>query len=287
MARQSSFQGPRLNSGFSLQGPKRACCTWVLWTAVILGLGGCSSSHPASVHLRQEVHVAAASNLKHVLDALVADFHKTHSDVQVKVTYGSSGNFMAQLINHAPYDLFLSADADYPTRLERLGLVAPEDQFTYAIGQLVLWVSQDSLLDPTSQGLSSLADPRVTRIAIANPRHAPYGRAAEAALSKLGYWEPLQQKLVLGENVEQTAHFLHTGAAQAGLLPYSLVLGSSLKDTGRHWLVPRDLYPPLTQNGVILTWAKGKAAAYQLRNYLRGEAGRRLFQRYGYLLPKE
>src|SRR5262249_50683948 len=150
-----------------------------------------------------EVRVAAAANLKSAFDEIAVEFQKEHPDVRVSVTYGSSGNFFAQIINRAPFELFLSAHVDYPRQLVEQGLAEKNAEFVYAAGQIVVWVSNGSKLDPEKSGIQVLADASVRKVAIANPKHAPYGRAAQAAMKHLGVFEKVQDRLVLGENIEQ------------------------------------------------------------------------------------
>jgi molybdate transport system substrate-binding protein len=230
------------------------------------------------------VRVAAASDLKFPLDELVTAFKRRRPDVTVAATYGSSGNFHAQLQNRAPFDVFLSADAEYPRRLREKGL-ARGDVFPYAIGRLAVWVPKGSSLDIEGQGLRALLAPEARHIAIANPRHAPYGRAAEAALRTLGLFEALQPRLVYGENVAQAAQFAQTGAADAGILALSLALAPALRENGRHAEVPRDAYPAITQAGLILRWAHDREAARAFRDFLLGPEGRATLERYGFGLP--
>jgi molybdate transport system substrate-binding protein len=230
------------------------------------------------------VRVAAAADLQFALDDVVAAFKHRRPDVTVVPTYGSSGNFHAQLLNRAPFDVFLSADTEYPRRLRERGL-ARGDVFTYAIGRLAVWVPKGSSLDVEGQGLRALLAPEACRIAIANPRHAPYGRAAEAALRMLGLLEALQPRLVYGENVAQAAQFAQTGAADAGILALSVVLAPALHESGRHVEVPRDAYPTITQAGLILRWARDREAARAFRDFLLGPEGRAVLERHGFGLP--
>jgi molybdate transport system substrate-binding protein len=265
----------------------RLCSFFTVGTFLLLLLAGCSSSQPSPSTATRELRVAAAANLKFAFEELTAEFQIQHPEIQVKTTYGSSGNFFAQLTNKAPFDLFLSADVEYPTQLVTQGYVTKEDYFLYAVGKLVVWVPKDSPLDLEKLGLRALLDPQVKRVALANPRHAPYGRAAEAALHKQGIYAEVQPKLVFGDNLDQAAHFAYSGATQAGILSLSLARGPTMHQQGRYWLVPAELHPPLAQAGVILSWAKEKEAARQLRDFLRSETGRTMLQRQGYDLPKE
>ncbi len=241
-----------------------------------------TASPPKEVPLPRELTVAAASDLKFALDEILAEFQKDHADVRVKVTYGSSGNFFAQLSNKAPFDLFFSADIEYPRKLIEQGLAAKETEFQYAVGHIVVWVPNDSKLDVERLGIETLADSSVRKIAIANPKHAPYGRAALAALKSLGVYERIESRLVLGENIAQTAQFVETGAADVGILALSLAMAPAMRDKGRYWQVPQDAHPPLEQGGIILSWAKDQEAARQLRAFVMGDAGRAILKQYGF-----
>ncbi len=228
--------------------------------------------------------VAAAANLKGALGEAAAGFQAANPGVDVRVTYGSSGNFHAQILNGAPFDLFVSADEVYPRKLEEAGLAVGEP-FTYATGKLVLWVPKSSPLDVERQGLGALLDPSVRRIAIANPALAPYGRAARAALESAGLHQRLESRLVLGESVTQAAQFAQSGSAEAALLPLSLVLAPPLSTEGRHVLVPAGTYPPIVQAGVVLAGAKEPKLASAFARWLLGPDGRAILEKYGYGPP--
>jgi molybdate transport system substrate-binding protein len=258
----------------------------VLWVALIgLAVAGCSpATRGPGEHV---VTVAAAADLKFALDDLLAAFHQAHPDIRAEVSYGSSGNFFAQLSNRAPFDVFFSADIDYPRRLIEQGLADRDSEFVYAVGHLVVWTRRDSPLDVEKLGVRALLEPAVRKIAIANPKHAPYGRAAEAALQKLQVYDQVRDRLVLGENVAQAAQFVETGAADAGVIALSLALAPTLRDKGRYWEVPLDAYPRLEQGGVILSWARDRAAADTLRAFVLGPEGKVVLRRYGFFLPGE
>jgi len=233
------------------------------------------------------VAVAAAADLKFALDTLIADFQKKNPAIAVKATYGSSGNFFTQLLNKAPFDLFLSADIEYPQKLIDAGLAVKGSKFSYAIGRLVVWVPKDSKIDVKKLGIEALLDGNIKKIAIANPKHAPYGRAAEAALKKLGVYEKVSTKLALGENIAQTAQFVESGAADIGLLALSLVLAPAMKDKGVYWEVPQDAFPKLEQGGVMLSWAKDVGAAKTFQAYIVSAEGKKVLKDFGFLLPAE
>jgi molybdate transport system substrate-binding protein len=246
-----------------------------------------TASSPKVASPSRELTVAAAFDLKFALDEILAAFEKEQPDARVKVSYGSSGNFFAQLSNKAPFDLFFSADIEYPRKLIEQGLAAKETEFQYAVGHLVLWVPNLSKLDVERLGIEAMTDPAVRKIAIANPKHAPYGRAALAALKSLGVYERVEERLVLGENIAQTAQLVETGAADVGLLALSLVMAPAMRDKGRYWPVPQDAHPPLEQGGIMLSWAKDQEAARRLRAFVMGDAGRAILKQYGFALPSE
>src|SRR5258705_8427952 len=168
----------------------------------------------------QEIRVAAAADLKFALDELGTQYEK-EARKKVAVIYGSSGNFFAQIQNGAPFDLFLSADIEYPRKLEAAGLAEPGTVYEYAVGRIVIWMPPDARADVAKLGWKALLEPSVERIAIANPEHAPYGRAAVAALRKAGVYEQVRKRLVYGENIAQAAQFVAAGSAQAGNLTFS------------------------------------------------------------------
>lgn len=231
----------------------------------------------------QTLTVAAASDLQAVLPGLVAGF-EAESGLTVRVTFGSSGNFFAQIQNGAPFDVFLSADVEYPRLLASRGKADAATLYTYALGQLVVWTRVRSGLD-LRRGLAVLADPTVTRVAIANPAHAPYGRAALAALDSAGITAQVRPKLVLGENASQTAQFVQSGNAQAGLLPRSLALSPALARSGHFVPVPGHLHPPIVQAAVVVSASKQHAAAARFLAFLKRDATAAHLVQAGFLRP--
>ena len=229
--------------------------------------------------------MAAAADLQFAFEELAASFERTHPDIRVEASYGASGNFFAQLVNRAPFDVFLSADMDYPRRLAKELGSAERATFAYAVGHLVVWVPLRSTLAVDQLGIKTLLDPSVQKIAIANPRHAPYGRAAEAALKSLKVYDSVKDRLVLGENVAQAAQFVQSGAADAGVFSRSLALAPALRDAGRFWEIPQDAYPRLEQGGLILPWAEDASAAMRLRDFLLGSGGKTILRRFGFDVP--
>jgi len=233
----------------------------------------------------REVVVAAAADLKFAMEPLVSAFRAKRPDVVLKVSYGSSGSFHAQISNGAPFDLFFSADAGYPHQLAKAGLSTDGKVALYAIGHLVVWVPAASPIDVRKLGIRALLHSSVRRIAIANPRHAPYGRAAEAAMKSLGVHEQLKEKLVLGENVAQAAQFVESGSAEIGILALSLALAPALEGKGRRWDVPLDAFPRIEQGCVVLRNGKAAADARAFRDFVTGPEGREILNRFGLSAP--
>lgn len=235
----------------------------------------------ASAAPARDLTIAAASDLQLVFPEVVAAFEKT-TGKKVRVSYGSSGNFFAQIQNGAPFDLFFSADVDYPRRLAAAGFAQSEPQ-VYGIGRIVLWVPKDSKLDIEQAGLQALLAPEVKKIAIANPAHAPYGRAAKAALEEAGLWARVQPKVVIGENISQTAHFVRSGNADAGLIALSLALSARMKPEGRYWLVPDEMHARLEQAAVITKAAKDPSLARQFLAFMQTGEARAIMAKFGFV----
>jgi molybdate transport system substrate-binding protein len=227
--------------------------------------------------------IAAAANLSDCIAAIDAEFLKHNPDAQLKVSTGSSGNFYAQIRNGAPYDVFVSADMDYPKRLAADGQARPETLRLYAYGQLVLWTMRDDV--DLSRGLAVLTTPAVRTIAIANPDVAPYGRAAQAALEKAGLWESVRAKLVRGENISQTAQFVQSGNADAGFVALSLLKSPATLGLGRIYLLPAGSHPPLEQGAIVTQHGADNPLAKRYLDFLGSPAARTIFSAYGYTLP--
>jgi molybdate transport system substrate-binding protein len=234
----------------------------------------------------QEIVVAAAADMSAALPQLVTAYTKKTGQM-VKVSFGSSGNLTNQIRNGAPFDVFFSADEEYPQQLIAEGSATKDTLYRYAIGRLVLWVAGDSLLDLSKLGIQALLDPSVKKISIANPATAPYGRAAEAALRHLGIYDQVSGRLVLGENVSQAAQFVESGNAQAGLIALSHALAPAMKDKGRYWTVPLDAYPTLNQAAVVLSKSKQQDAARKFLEFVRSSEASSLLTSYGFSLPAE
>jgi molybdate transport system substrate-binding protein len=235
------------------------------------------------VRAQTALTVVAASDLQSALPAIAAQFEK---DTRQKVTlsFAASGALFAQIQNGAPFDVFLSADIDYPRRLEATGLAEPGSLYEYASGHLVLWTRIDSGVD-VRPGLAVLKTPAVKRIAVANPQTAPYGRAAVAALRHEGLYEQVQSKLVLGENISQTAQFAESGNAQVGLIALSLASSPALKAVGTYADIPTSFYPPIQQAAIVVASSKQKAVARQFLEYLKRPSTMTTLQSFGFAVP--
>jgi len=231
----------------------------------------------------QEIAVAAASDLSSVFPQIAGKFEQ-ETGRKVRVTYGSSGQFFLQIENGAPYDLFFSADLQYPRRLAAEGLADPGTIQLYAVGKIVLYVPNGSAVD-AAEGLRVLLSPRLNRVAIANPAHAPYGRAAVEALKSAGLYEAVKSKLVMGENVSQAAQFVQSGSAGAGIVALSLALSPAMRSAGHFAELPLSGYTPLKQAAVILKSSRDRAGAEQFLTYLRRPETAALLARYGFTLP--
>lgn len=245
-----------------------------------------AAGSPGAAADRKGPLVAAASDLTFALDAIAERFTRETGE-PVRLVFGSSGQLARQVMHGAGFELFLSADEAFVHRLADAGLTRDRGVL-YAVGRLVVFAPHGSPLrvDGSLEGLADLAaQGRLTTFAIANPEHAPYGRAAEAALRARGLWDAVRPALVLGENISQAAQFATTGDAAGGLIAYSLALSPALSARGRYALVPESFHPPLRQR-MVLTKAAGPAAG-RFYEYLQQEEARELFRRYGFVLPDE
>ncbi|HEU5403064.1 MAG TPA: molybdate ABC transporter substrate-binding protein [Terriglobales bacterium] len=238
----------------------------------------------AALSPAQQLTVAAAADLQFAFHDLGAQFEK-QTGISVRVTYGSSGNFTTQIENGAPFDLFFSADVQYPQRLVSEGFAEPGSLYRYANGKLVLWVPNGSKVD-LSKGMAALLEPSVGRIALANPKHAPYGRAAVAAMKSTGVYETAESKLVLGENVSQTAQFVQSGTADVGLLALSLAVSPGMATSGHYVEVPEKDYPVIEQGAAIVKHSKNETAAKKFLQFMKTPAARTILQKYGFTVPK-
>lgn len=231
----------------------------------------------------EKITIAAAADLKFAMDEIITSFKKSSTGHETEVVYGSSGKFHTQIQQGAPYDLFFSADIKYPQELAKKGMAASEVR-PYAVGRVVIWSNS---MDASKMTLASLTDPKISRIAIANPKHAPYGKRAEEALKSLKLWDTLQPKLVYGENIAHTAQFVQTGNAQAGIIALSLALNPELSKKGGYYLIPDKLHNPLEQGYIITKRGADKPLAKLFADYMGSKPARSIMSKYGFVLPGE
>jgi len=258
---------------------KNFCCAtlvFILFTAPI--------SWPQAQKSGNELIVAAAADLSSALKDIGDGFEK-NTGVRLKLSFGASGALTQQIENGAPFDVFFSADMDYPRQLIRDGHADAGTLYQYAVGKLVLWVPVDSPLDVAHKGMGVLLDPSVKKISIANPQHAPYGRAAVEALKHAGLYDRLKDKIVMGENVSQAAQFAESGNTQAGFVALAHAVTPGMQGKGKYWEVPADYYAPLAQGVVVISRSPRKKEAQQFLEYIKTKAAREIFQKYGFTLP--
>lgn len=230
----------------------------------------------------QTLRIAAAADLKFAMPDILEQFKAKHPTVKVEVSYGSSGLFFQQISNGANFDLFFSADITYPQHLKDAKLV-DGDVSTYAYGTLVLY----STVVKIDRGIEILTDPRVKRIAIANPKHAPYGRRAEEFLKNKGFYSKIQDKLILGDNISQTGQFAITGNADVAFLALSIAISPEFKNKGSYILLDKKLYTPLEQGCVQLKKAQPNVSARYFLEFVLGPACAPIFEKYGFTVPNK
>jgi molybdate transport system substrate-binding protein len=234
----------------------------------------------------EEIIVAAASDLKFAMAELTGQFEK-QTGHKINVTYGSSGNFFSQIQTGAPFDAFFSADIEYPRKLEAAGLAEAGTLYKYAIGRIVIWTPAGSPVDAAKRGWDALLDPAVQKISIANPKHAPYGRAAVAALQKAGIYAKVEAKLVYGEDISQAAQFVQSGNAQAGIIALSVAVSPAMRDAGSRWEIPEDAYPPIEQAAIMLKVSQKKGIARAFLEFVKSPAGRTMLKKSGFTIPHD
>lgn len=274
--RQERLRQTRLFHGGVLSGSLRRAFVCLLLAVAAFNLSAARAAEPPLI--------AAAADLHYALSA-AADLFTRSGGKQVKLTFGSSGNFTRQIIEGAPFELFLSADEGYVARLEERGLTEGAGT-PYGLGRVVLFAPRGSpvRIDPDLRDIkAALADGRLQRFAIANPEHAPYGRAAREILLRAGVWGALKDRLVLGENASQAAQFAATGAAQAAIIPYSLALAPAMADRGSYVLLKEEQHAPLRQRMVLIKGAGETAKRFYA--FLQQEEARAIFLRYGFAPP--
>jgi molybdate transport system substrate-binding protein len=238
----------------------------------------------ACVAAAEEITVAAAADLNYALAELARQF-ETATRNNVTLSFGASGNLSSQIQSGAPFDVFFSADEDYPKKLATVGIVDASSLRTYAVGHLVLWIPNNSPFEPEKLQMGVLTQSAITKIAIANPQHAPYGRAAISALEHFGLKGKVSAKLVMGENMSQAAQFVQSGNAQAGLIALSLAKSPAMESAGRYWELPSDAYPELKQAVVIVSASKHKKTAQAFVDYVLSSEGAAVLRKYGLTPP--
>lgn len=249
-------------------------------------LGGCTKPAPKRASKAPtKIRVAAATDLRSCLDALTDAFQIEHPNFDLLPTFGASGVLLTQLKSGLETDLYLAADIAYAHDLAAAGLAAEADVFESGQGRLVVWVRNESPIDVVTLGADALLDTSVRRVAIANPLHAPYGRAAVAVLEYLALHERLKEKLAVGESAAQAAQYVESGAAEVGILPLALAKGTRLTERGRFWVVPADAHPPIRHGGAIHARAIDREATVAFRDFLLAPAGRAILARYGFEFP--
>ena len=242
-----------------------------------------SSIAPARAADR-EITVAAAADLSSALQEVAAQYEK-RTGISVRLSFGASGALTQQIQNGAPFDIFFSADMEYPRQLIAGGYAESATLYRYAVGRLILWVPKDSPLDVENKGMEVLLDPSVKKISIANPEHAPYGRAAAAALRHDGLYQKVSDRLVLGENVSQAAQFVESGNAQVGFIALSHAMAPAMQGKGKYWIVPAEAYPPLDQGVVVISSSPHKADAMDFLRSFKTPEITSVLQKYGFTLP--
>lgn len=228
-----------------------------------------------------EIRIAAAADLRFAMDEIVSVFKQQHPNERIEVSYGSSGKFHSQIQNGAPFDLFFSADIALPRSLAQTGQASGEVH-PYAIGRIVLWALRR---DGAALSLNDLTRPEISRIAIANPKHAPYGMRAVEALKTAKVWNSVESRLVYGENIAQTAQFVQTGNADVGIIALSLAITPEFAATGRYTLIPAEMHTPLEQGFIVLKRAENNPLAHKFANFFNEPSVRSIMNRYGFTLP--
>ncbi len=227
----------------------------------------------------EEVRIAVAANFLSTLNEIVTNFERDTGHTAV-ISSGSSGKLYAQIKHGAPFDVFFSADVMRPRLMEQEGLAVQGSRFTYAVGRLTLWSPDPTMIK--SNGTSMLLNRNVEHVAIANPKTAPYGAAAQEALQALGLWGPIQDRIVRGENIGQTFHFVFSKNAQLGFVALSQVLSPNINGAGSRWDVPTHLYAPLRQQAVLLSNGQQNEVANTFLDYVKGATSRTVIERFGY-----
>lgn len=258
---------------------RNLCCALLAVGLFLVSNSRAQEKKPAS-----ELTVAAAADLSNALKEIGDGFEK-RTGIRVRLSFAASGALTQQIENGAPFDVFFSADMDYPRQLIRDGQADGPAPSQYAVGKLVLWVPADSPLDVEHKGMDVLLDPSVKKVSIANPQHAPYGRAAVEALKHAALYDRLSDKFVTGENISQAAQFVESGNAQAGFVALAHAVAPAMLRKGKYWEVPADYYAPLAQGVVIVSRSPRKKEALQFLEYIKTNQAKEVLQMYGFSIP--
>ncbi|PPD34449.1 MAG: molybdate ABC transporter substrate-binding protein [Methylomonas sp.] len=225
--------------------------------------------------------VAVAANFTKPMTEIAAEFEKATGHT-AKLSFGSSGKFVAQIENGAPFEVFMAADQENAVKLQTAGLAVADTRFTYALGKLVLWSATPGYVDEQGEVLGKAI---FKHLALADPKLAPYGAAAVEVLKNLGLQEKLQLLLVQGENISQTHQFVSTGNAELGFVALSQVIENGKIASGSGWIVPERYYAPIRQDAILLTIGEDNPAALALLKFLKGSEASAIILKYGYSLP--
>lgn len=261
---------------------RRLSKVFMQYQQLLIGIIILSASSSA---FAEKISIAAASDLKFAMDEIVMLYKKSNPTDEINAIYGSSGKFFTQIQQNAPYDLYFSADISYPNRLTAEGFAVGQVK-PYAIGRIVLWAPKTKF-DASKMTLQSLVNADIRHIAIANPKHAPYGKRAEEALKSVDVWNKVESKLVYGENISQTAQFIQTGNAEVGIIALSLALSTELSTQGSYWIIPENLHQPLEQGFVLTKRAEHNQLAKKFSQFITTSEVRKVMAKYGFILPGE
>jgi molybdate transport system substrate-binding protein len=260
--------------------------TFARWGLVTLFLVSAVWADAPEKKAPKVITVAAAADLNAALKEITENYEK-ETGVKVKLSFGASGALTQQIHNRAPFDVFFSADMEYPRELISHGDAEGGSLYRYAVGKLVLWAPADSPLDVEHRGMNILSDPSVKKIAIANPQHAPYGRAAVAAMKHVGLYDQVSDRLVLGENISQAAQFVESGNAQVGFVAMAHAVSPVMQGKGKYWEIPVAAYPPLEQGVVVIRHSHHKREALMFLAYIKSKPVADVLRRYGFTVPDQ
>ena len=235
--------------------------------------------------LAQDIKIVAASDLIYALNDIKKAYLATHPNSKISISFGSSGKAYTQILHSAPYDIYFSANMDYVERLYKRGLTIGKPK-VYAYGRIGLWIPLSKGIDAKG-GINTLLNPNIKKISIANPKHAPYGKAAKEALESQNIYNKIKNKLIFGENVSQAVQFAISGACDAVVAPLSLAISKPLRDKGSFYLFPNSWHKPIIQGYALLKRASNNSLAKSFIDFVGSKESREIFKRYGFRIPKE